>query len=511
MSIRYLVIHDVDAIQQYIFATNRLQEIRGASAIIDQINVAETRRQMKQPRDQLIYTGGGGAAADFADETEADAFWWAISALYAQKTISASSTGVVVDYDDADPEGFQHALARAHHDLQQKKARRRRETQVLTSPYFKRCQSCGIYPAGRFHDSFPEPAGQFVCESCWIKRCQKRHPRIHQFIARSYHSRTDLFPRELDEIGQCAKPKGYIGVVYADGNRIGDRLQKIKTKSGLKEFSELLRGASRHAIEAALKNRPNLLITDHGRRLLPILVPLYGGDDIVIVVPGQHALQIAVKYLEEFQVYVRQHMSPMLEEELGSRKISACAGVVIAKAHTPLSSLFELAEDLCRVAKKRSHDLSRQQEEVEEPCIDFQVVTTPNWGEVRSTREQQFMVGQDFRLTCRPYTVAEVNDLIEFIRGLKREKFPPGKLHSLYQNLWRGRYQATLHYLMLYVRARESPTGPKQKTALREAKERLGVNLPPWKDWPVGDGKFQTPYADLVEIYQFIEDEEERP
>jgi len=198
--------------------------------------------------------------------------------------------------------------------------------------------------------------------------------------------------------------------------------------------------------------------------------------------------------------------------------MSACAGVVIAKAHTPLASLLDLAHELCKSAKVRSYEFARPLRGLpsqEVPCLDFQVVTTPSWKNVREVRATEYVLSDRTRLTARPYTAEEAENLMKAVQILKREKFPPGKLYDLYRGLRIGRHQAVFHYLTLWMRAQESLVGYKQKSALREAGKLLAVSpelspgtpAPPWQQWP-GPGRgadwAQTPYGDLVEIYAFV-------
>jgi hypothetical protein len=194
-------------------------------------------------------------------------------------------------------------------------------------------------------------------------------------------------------------------------------------------------------------------------------------------------------------------MSNEVKGMLGTDEISACAGVAIAKEATPISELFELAQDLCKIAKRRSYDIHLQ-EEREVACLDFQVVTTPSWGDVEETRYIQFRTEDENRLlTYRPYTIGEVENLIKAVRELKKEKFPQSKLISLYKSLWQGKHQAMFHYLTLFVRARDE-----QKKALKKVEEYLNVAAsmtPPWKK--THEQEDATAYGDLVEIYPFVE------
>jgi len=488
---RYLAIHDVDAIQKYVFATGRLREIRGASALIDRLNREESRNLAKHAGGDLIYYGGGGIAVDFTDRGKAHEFCQSISKLYVDETYSATSTGIVECYDENKPDRFPMALERAYARLRQEKVSQYRRTQLLTNSLFKSCQSCGIYPASQYISR--EEA--FVCQSCYIKNQQSRELEIHKHIwnkARE-NGKQIYFPTQIDHIGD----PNYIGIIYADANRMGDRLPCIRDKQSLGEFSKVIDIAVRNAITEVILKKCN--------GSLQVMIPLCGGDDLVAIVPSKYAFELAIDYIEEFQNQVRQNLPDKVANMLNSKEVSACAGVAIAKSHTPLSELFDLSHDLCKSAKQRSYDIFLR-DKTECPCVDFQVVTTPSWGDLDEVRKTEYLLNDKIRLTSRPYTVNESRKLICAVNALKQQKFPLSKLHDLFVSLRRGKDQAIYSYLHLYVRARESRT-LKQRTALSDVACCLGINnvmLAPWKDWGIDSGTLQTPYGDLVEIYEFV-------
>jgi hypothetical protein len=342
-----------------------------------------------------------------------------------------------------------------------------------------------------------------------------RDPSVHRhlrLIAQEHHHIYLNFRKELDEL---ADRQGYLGVIYADGNRMGDRLLQLHYPKELKDFSHTVDGGTRTAITEVLLAR---YATRETRGNFPVLVPLCGGDDLVVIAPGQDALRIAIDYLKGFQDYAQQHLPAAVAQRIGSKDLSACAGVVIAKDHTPLAALVDLAHALCQSAKARSYVFARPAPGTpskEVPCLDFQVITTPSWKDLREIRATEYRLDERTRLTARPYTVDGAERLLKAVQILKRVKFPPGKLQELYRALRSGRMSATFHYLTLSMRARSGTGEDSQQKALREVAEHLGVDLntslsdvaPPWQVWSeLGrDNSWrQTPYGDLMEIYAFV-------
>lgn len=237
-------------------------------------------------------------------------------------------------------------------------------------------------------------------------------------------------------------------------------------------------------------------------------MPLCGGDDLVVIVPGRGALALALDYLEEFQKKAQEELErPNAKELAGTLKtqqFSACAGVAIAKAHTPLSRLLELSHQLCQRAKNRSyHDYLVSG--AERSCLDFQFITTPSWARLETVRSgRDYRPGKQLRVTACPYTVPDARKLLQAVRNLKRSNFPLGKLRHLYRSLYQGEARAKLEYLTMYLRAREDGEYS-QRQALADVEKHLAGSArePPWQDAFDGKGK-GTRYGDLVEIYDFV-------
>ncbi|MGV3720920.1 MAG: Cas10/Cmr2 second palm domain-containing protein [Actinomycetota bacterium] len=491
---RWLVLHDVDRIQEFVFGVPRLREIRGASALIEDLNRNQTERQIATSGGEKIYVGGGGAAAWFADEPSARRFERAVSRAYSEAS-GAGSTGAVTAYDpSAGGNSFQDALHSAHRRLRAAKAAREVSTQVLTSPFFARCRLCGQEAASGRRGGAADEGPALICHVCQARGGSVFRPLQRRVVEAVNRARgLELRPVEdLSEIGRASE--GYIGVVYADGNRMGERLLRIRTEPSLQGFSDAVRGGVWAAVTAVAGG-----LAARDREYLPAEVPLVGGDDVIMIVPADRALEAAENLVRTAADAIHAQMPAGVRSELGEQaQVSLCAGVVIAKDHVPIAGLVDLAHELCNTAKGRyRHELEKAAGDREPACIDFQVITTASWRS-ESDHAELYHLG-DRRLTSRPYTSTELTGLLQAARLLDEAGVPNGKLGDLYRSFWQGPARARAAYHTLLMRSTRE-----QLEALWGAEPLLGLGVEaPWKtDWS-GRGSC-TPFPDLIELLPFL-------
>jgi len=197
----------------------------------------------------------------------------------------------------------------------------------------------------------------------------------------------------LSEIGAAAKPDGYIGLIYADGNNVGAQVARIATPAAYRQFAVRLEQANRAAVFTALARHlhPHFLTQaadpEQSKRhqfwVHPFEIVTIGGDDVLLFVPGDQALAV-VKTMSEtleallgrrltaheaappryaFQRYQRHTfidgwLEPSPEAATYMTTISASSGVVVAQEHTPVFFLVELVQELQKSAKKMRKRLS---------------------------------------------------------------------------------------------------------------------------------------------------------
>ncbi|MCO1575112.1 hypothetical protein M8C13_04985 [Crossiella sp. SN42] len=147
---------------------------------------------------------------------------------------------------------------------------------------------------------------------------------------------------------------GWLGVVHADGNRIGDLFTHNSDRTA--QLSQALNACTEQALaEAVTALRALRAAADpqRGGARLPLVPLIAGGDDLTTLVDGRYALQFAAAYLRAFTALSAE--DPTLSDaarQAGRAQLTASAGVAIVKPHFPFSTAYELCEQACASAKR---------------------------------------------------------------------------------------------------------------------------------------------------------------
>lgn len=512
--VRWLVSLDTDRVKEYVFATGRLREIKGASAILDHLNRVKTKELINNHNGSLIFAGGGSALASFATENEANAYKDEVVALYATETAAATITGILVDYDPA--ADFRDTFKRAARKLRSAKDAGRSMPGMLATGWMGRCQRCGEYPAIH-HQSLPGGAEAGLCAACTLKRQAADNPAIGP-AAHLRETGSEMWdkldvPNELDGVGSKSTPANYIGFIYADGNGIGGFIEnQLKTEDALRAFSKILEDSMLAAVDAAAGPAIGLR--------LPIVPVLIGGDDVILIVPAQIALPMAaslcVNFGNEIAVRIEQAIeNKQLQFQGDPPQITMSAGVALAKTSYPIFALHELAKELQDSAKRQSADLS--QKYGPQPTLDYRVITTSSANTWEKTRQLEMRLRQTGRnhlerwATARPYPCRRVEgltrptwpDIAESARQLRLNGFPRNKL-QLWETILQNEF--SLERTLLEVRMLQSRLSHENRALMDEVASRVFIDnqLDLFLTDPLDLSAAITPLPDIVELYDFL-------
>jgi CRISPR-associated protein Cmr2 len=413
--------------------------------------------------------------------------------------------------------------------------RRRKNNRPLvpfheTLPHAQRCRSCGQRPAARMGRLHEEPWP--LCEPCARKMEQRyanrshwleeylifltEHPDLQSAYYTKYDSGEVDVASDLGEIGQASTARsGYVGFIYADGNSIGRLLETRRTIVGFRQASQTLSNATESAVYQALTEltRPARIKREQNKGIRedivvhPFEIITIGGDDVLLIVPGDVALPLAVRICELFGEGMAEFQLP------DGRAVTMSAGVVIAESHNPVRVLRDVAGQLLKQgAKRRTHD-------EQAPALDFLVLKSQSMlrrdiDDLRATYPIK-LPGEGarsaLRLTGAPYTLVETKNLLYLLRQMRRAGFPTSQLQRLVEALHEGRERGSLFFLYHQARLHGRETG----AILEEIEEAWRFDEKkdpiPWnrvEHDPDAEVAFTSILPDLADLYDFVPSKE---
>ena len=162
----------------------------------------------------------------------------------------------------------------------------------------------------------------------------------------------------------------WIAIIHADGNGLGEVVAQVgKDSSKLQSFSRKLDEAT---IAAARTACCEVFGTEYNA-IRPVVL---GGDDLTVICRASLAMEFMQRYISEFEKETKQRLH--IESNLlpdGMECLTACAGIAFIKASYPFYYGYNLAEDLCSMAKKdaKSNEIKGTQK-IAPSCIMFHKV-----------------------------------------------------------------------------------------------------------------------------------------
>jgi hypothetical protein len=504
---RSLVALDTDQIKRYVFATGKLKEIRGASALLDQLNREKMIELVKAVDGDQVYANGGSGLFE-VDTEKAEPVIQAIKTTYRKKTGTASITGVTVVLPSERSEDVKPQLNLLRYCLRAQKDRRDKPVLPLTHPLLYACDSCGVEYAT------DTDRGERLCCACQIKRCENEKvqneierwttegaqpdpdsPRLWERLiarlkAQDYPVAGYERPGDFGTLGHLSSPRGYMGLIYADGDGMGHEIEQITDLETLRRFANAVDSSVYQAVQEAVVE---CLWPEGSERVWPFDVLLLGGDDLVMVTRAQSAIQVALHVIERF---------PDLTRERWGKPLNLSASVVLTHTNFPIGPLLELAESGLKFAKRHADKRRLGGQLVRGGLLNFSVVSSANhldFGQYFTQTLKEIEGSTTIYRTQRPYTAPEMHALLNKIQEMRSLNVPRTKLEQLRTAVFKSRHQATIDAMMTVLRLSNST----QRQALLElvgtTRERQ-VYLP----WIQQDEDWTTPVLDVVELLDFV-------
>lgn len=475
-----LDIIEVGKKQKYIFQSNRLNEIVGASMIIREISESLPRELFKQRADTVghpkpVVEGGGHSLYLFETKEQAKRFNQHLSKRVITNYPGVELNCCLLEFDekqalisDAIDEIFKH--------LAKKKGNGPAFLHQFSFGIERLCESSQL-PAGDKDLVIPEER-RAVAPEIKIKVEFVKNHRPNEYFSNLIHTPYQLYniSVQMDELSDDRNNK--VALIHIDGNGMGKKVNRFKKlnareagesvedyneryRQEFHQFSKDIDDAYKRAfnnmlvrIEKAVRSSDKDSPLDPFKKEIIIRPLIFAGDDISFIFPGSLGVEAARIMIEEVKKEsLVIHGSGQKEEKIA---MHACAGVAIVKSCYPFSMAHELAEQLCGHAKARlANDLSLKKEKIEgddASLLDFHVLNG-TWdrslGALRKKNYEINVNGRTALLTMKPFYImdkyqrnrSQVLDFSVFQESMRRimdRKIARSKIKRLREHILSG-------------------------------------------------------------------------
>jgi hypothetical protein len=442
-----LTILDVSGVQNYLFDSNRLTHNIGASYLVEQamdVWVKDAARDWQAgniesgaANYEIVYSGGGNAVLLFDSRDRAIEF----TRRYTKHLLTdAPGLRVVVQHTDLEwSQSLAAVYTQALRELAKKKAEQTPVMPMLGLGVTAACQYTGL-PAV---DPETDPAGEQRRVSAQVHAKLAVRDKARERLKKKFSHLLDgyEFVDDFNLFGERGKAS-YIAVVHADGNGMGKRKEAIcqdpenqnnrRFIQTLRKFSEEVNQAGTQAIqetfarlmkwvEAEEERRNDFIAWDEQKKVhrgVKFVPLVFGGDDVTFVCDGRLGLSLAAVFLQEFN---KQRL------EVDGKSLYACAGVAIVKNRYPFARAYDMAEDLCKSAK-RAVKKWRVTDEEDALALDWHFAVSGAVLSLDEIRKREYTV-KDGKLYVRPYLINAPREPLKSWRAFRHavREFNEGK------------------------------------------------------------------------------------
>lgn len=426
---KYLYGAAVQGIQGFIFQTNKLREIVGASELVEEICTDMfvdlfPKVGVKYEDENCILHAAGNIKYIFDNEDECNKIVRVFPKMVAEFAPGITASQAVVKMEREFSE-FKDAVGELEKRLRVQRNKLMRSA-TLGLMGIQRSRQTGLPVIPKPND---EGKNDLIDAGTWAKlyEIDKKENKVRKkttlSLCKKAFCKTDEEKRQLKhdrvayDIEKITQNNDWIAIIHADGNGLGQIVQAIGTDADkFKEFSENLDKATQMA---AVKAYDSLKERIKENQFIPIRPIVLGGDDLTVICRADLALDYVTEFIKQFEEktkFVAEH-----KDRLGFNHLTACAGIAYIKSSFPFYYGYALAEVLCSRAKKDAKkDL--KEDELPKSCLMFHKVQdsfTEDWDAII---RRELSPQKDISFEFGPYYVKEKKDETKWLVSDLTEK-----------------------------------------------------------------------------------------
>ena len=367
----YLYGASIQGIQGFIFETNKLKEIIGASEIVEQLSTNKFNAFLKRGtsplpdnKDYIMQAAGNiRLLTKNKDTVEYIVKYW-------QKEVDKQAPGITVSQAVV---SFKDKLSKEKMDKLEQKLKSARNKAVISADIAPmaavRSRRTGK-PAVDWGDDNNAPRDRGNKQKQVEGHKMAPYSLMGKCINETDVSKTNHYPFNISDIiatnNQANNQTGWLAVIHADGNSLGKIIQGMSEKlekddgdikKAYSSFSKALNKSTEDAVQDAVNKIVIPAFEKSKNKKYPFRPVIIGGDDLTVVIRADLALDFTIEFLKNFQNKTKANLKSLIKDfKLNNFKkgLTACAGIAYMKDSYPFHYTVNLAEELCADAKKHS-------------------------------------------------------------------------------------------------------------------------------------------------------------
>lgn len=401
---KYLYGAAVQGIQDFIFQTNKLKEIVGASDLVEEICTNVFAALLGEKVDlnnnkSAIVHAAGNIKYIFEDRKACEdmvrCFPMKVSQFAPGITISQS----VVEYENDND--FPKAVKELEKNLRIQRNKPVRYP-MLGLMGIERSRNTGL-PVCKFKNNQHLDAATYA-KSCSVENTTER------LCVKAFGEESIKGKKLPSNISELTGENDWVAVIHADGNGLGQIVQKIGTDPDkFREFSQLLDKSTIQAAVTAYDKVVSRISKDN----IPLRPIVLGGDDLTVICRADLAVSYVECFIKEFEKQTETNLRKILVGNKvfngGANYLTACAGIAFIKSSFPFYYGYNLAESLCGYAKTDAK-AGLKDGELPASCIMFHKVQDSFVDSYKNIVERELKPQENITFSFGPYYLSAKKD-----------------------------------------------------------------------------------------------------
>ena len=371
--------YDFRSKQEYIYRTNRVKEIMGASEILrtafsDAINAYEGRIDKstvgsfslsafeESPQaGTVLYEGGGSHVMLFKGDEEFLAFNSHFSRLLIEKAPGLSPVCGKAEYSSLNDKTFKEVTAKLFDGLDEYKR--------LSAPLAE----ANVLPFTQIDRKTTLPVVKKITSPKEDSLSAESVAKLEKFSTISEEdvqgekAHKDVYAQNFDRLITKKGTESLLAIIYIDGNSMGKRVREyigedIAFEDGVNKQREFTKRVNEAFVDSPIRDIRDtvgkLADTEGGPDVFAMRRIVGAGDEITIICNARQALNVVKAYFDSLDETNKKY----------NEKYSACAGIAVFHSHAPFSAAYEIAEQCCKSGKTRIKALSKEYGDKSDSC-----------------------------------------------------------------------------------------------------------------------------------------------